>query len=104
MRPVAIGEVLLRLLGRLCSKAPAPKCAPCFDLTQFGVGIRVGVEIVAHQTKALIEEPNTECMVQIDANNAFNRIDRSATLAALRKHFPEVYNYLLPRMDAQRPS
>lgn len=95
VRPVAIGEVLLRLLGKLCVRRLAPKCTEFFDKIQFGVGIRGGVEIVLHQTRALANDSSAKCLLQIDATNAFNQIDRTAMLNSLEANFPEIYNYVV---------
>ena len=95
VRPVAIGEALLRLLGKLCVKKLSPRCALFFDKVQFGVGVKGGVEIVMHQTRVLADDPSINCLLQIDATNAFNQVDRCAMLEQLEANFPEIYNYVL---------
>ncbi|CAI5477839.1 unnamed protein product [Closterium sp. Yama58-4] len=77
VRPVAIGEVLPRILSRAICIVLRPKMmshfAPC---NQFGFGSRSGVEVLAHAFRSAISTHPSWCALQIDVANAFNSFHR----------------------------
>ena len=46
---------------------------------QLCVGAESGVEANIHSMREIFEEEETEGVIQVDANNAFNTINRSIT-------------------------
>ncbi len=103
VRPIAIGEPLLRLIGRIAMKALTRQCPRFFEGIQFGVGLRGGTEIVCHRVRELIHSPGIECVVQLDARNAFNLISRSQVLEHTKAKFPELFNYVSSVYGAESP-
>ncbi|CAI5482229.1 unnamed protein product [Closterium sp. Yama58-4] len=86
VRPVAIGEVLPRILSRAICIVLRPKMmshfAPC---NQFGVGSRSGVEVLAHAFRSAISTHPSWCALQIDVANAFNSFHRREMFEGLRQ-------------------
>ncbi|CAI7829055.1 unnamed protein product [Closterium sp. NIES-54] len=85
VRPVAIGEVLPRILARALCILLRPDMeshfAPC---NQLGVGTRSGVEILAHAFRFALAIHPSWCALQIDVANAFNSFHRHAMFDNLR--------------------
>ena len=92
-RPVAVGETLRRLAAKvlLCSYKNTLReyLEPC----QVGVGTRGGCEAVVHTCRQWIarnKQDNRKILVKVDISNAFNCVDRSAVLQAVRRVAPEL--------------
>ncbi|CAI7783286.1 unnamed protein product [Closterium sp. NIES-54] len=85
VRPVAIGEVLPRILARALCILLRPDMeshfAPC---NQLGVGTRSGVEILAHAFRFALAIHPSWYALQIDVANAFNSFHRHAMFDNLR--------------------
>ena len=86
MRPIALGEVDLRALGRYvttsATAAPAEVLAP----QQVCVGVPGGMHAFIHGMRLLLEQRGDFVVVKIDLRNAFNSISRSAMLRRLARH------------------
>ena len=63
---------------------------------QLGVGVPGAAEAVVHHTrqwKQAVEAGSDESVLLLDFTNAFNSIDRSSMLQAIRDMCPDFYNY-----------
>jgi hypothetical protein len=101
VRPIAMGEVLRKLVGKVICKQLAPDfrahfCPDTLEegetsaLHQVGVAVRGGADRMVHSTRAHLEcHPDWAC-VSIDCTNAFNALSRAAMMAAVRAHFPQL--------------
>jgi hypothetical protein len=85
IRPIAVGEVLVRLAG-LCAMAACPGAGPALAPLQLGVGVKGGSQIVGHSLRSGIEADPGSITVQLDFRNAFNSVHREAMLAAIAEH------------------
>ncbi len=102
VRPIAIGEVLRRLVGKCLCKAVAPLLPQKFlPLHQVGVGIPHGLDAAIASVSHKLEEGSkpssssceTEamCCVKVDMRNAFNEVERKSFLERCATMFPTVY-------------
>jgi hypothetical protein len=92
-RPIACGDTLRRLFGRLFCAARKQRIGNVFEpLGQLGVGARGGSERVALMAQVVHEVGGV--LLAIDGTNAFNALSRSAVLQAVATHFPELYAYV----------
>ena len=97
VRPIAVGEVWLRLLGRIVAKKKAHVGQDLAPL-QYGVGFKGGAEVIIHACgmfakwvraradgfSAADEDPDDPlCMVAVDLTNAFNSIRRGTRLSTI---------------------
>ena len=92
VRPVAVGEVLRRLVSKcFCSKFKG-RCEKTFlEVGQVGVGIKGGAEAAVTAVRNALERGDKNLgVLKVDLENAFNSIDRKAVLEAVREFFPEV--------------
>ena len=93
VRPIAVGEVLRRLVGKLlCQHAREAARAQLAPL-QVGVGVPSGAEAAVHVTRHWLHtnsgSENT-VLLKLDLRNAFNSVSRQAVLREVRSRFPEL--------------
>ena len=98
VRPVAVGETLRRLVGKvLLSTGPARAQVASLTPLQVGVGVRSAAEAVAMGTQALVDHLGSSsnwCILKVDMTNAFNTVDRTALLRSCLHYTPALYNFL----------
>lgn len=96
-RPIVIGEIVPRILGRIVAKSLAPQAAEFLSPLQWGVGISGGAEIVAHLVSLYYKGAHTPGVTDgiqlIDFTNAFNTVHRSSIERALQQRFPSLLRY-----------
>ena len=97
VRPIAVGELMRRLVSRAFCLLPALKkrTQACFlELHQLGVGIRGGAEAAVQCVKMRLQlaGKNKErvAVLKLDFENAYNTISRQVILEELKADFPEV--------------
>lgn len=89
LRPIAMGEILYRFLGRSVARHVATAVGETLCPLQVGVGMPGGVEIIAHAAtmvyESMIKQKHDEpdlvfgdrtAILTLDGTNAFNRIGR----------------------------
>ena len=84
VRPIAIGEVLLKLTSAYVLETLRDEISAIFRPTQLGVGTPAGCERIIHEIRAELTQTSVLCT--IDFRNAFNMPYRSAMKRALEKH------------------
>ena len=89
LRPIAVGNLLRRLVAKCFSVALADKAASLFSPNQLGVGVRAGAEAIPQAVKKAIDDDPSRWVLQSDLINAFNTVERTAMLEATQTHFPE---------------
>ena len=98
VRPVAIGEVLRRLVGKvLLALTEVRDQVSALAPVQVGVCVPAAAESVGMGVQAvvrrLVQNGSWACL-QLDFSNAFNCLDRTAMLRAAAHTAPSVLNYL----------
>jgi hypothetical protein len=96
LRPIVIGNVLLRLIGSAAVAKLSPDIATYFlkpKAIQFGVGVPAGCEIMAAAINAHLELHQDHVDISCDARNAFNSWCRSRLWEPLREKFPSLYAF-----------
>ena len=92
-RPIAAGESLRRIIGKVLCARVKGKAEAFFAPLQFGVACSHGTERVVHRARRFWEacgDHHDACMVKWDFRNAFNSIARSAILPLVEREFPEL--------------
>jgi hypothetical protein len=87
VRPIAIGDVWLRLASR-CAMAACPDIGPGLAPLQLGVGTRGGPQVLAQALKAGMEADPDCVTVKVDVRNAFNSVRRERVLSAVAELAP----------------
>jgi hypothetical protein len=90
IRPIAVGHILLRMLGSMALKSKAAEIQKFFMPIQFGVGVRSGCELMINAISAHLSIHPNHILVSCDSKNAFNSFDRSKIWGPLRTHFPSL--------------
>ena len=89
-RPIAVGEVLRRLVSKSLAILVRSPTISLLSPLQLGVSVRGGCEAIVHATSHLMSSlPNKQrWSMQLDFINAFNNINREAMYAEVRHHLP----------------
>ena len=91
IRPIAIGEVFRRLVGKCLCAAVKEQAQQYFQPRQVGVATPLGVDAAIHAVTAWMQQAGPgQAFLKIDFANAFNCIDRGRALEAVRARFPEL--------------
>ncbi|XP_066925323.1 uncharacterized protein [Clytia hemisphaerica] len=90
VRPIAIGEVLRRLVGKSVVAALKPNILKCVGDLQLCGGQKSGCEAAVHAMRTLFEEENCDGILLVDADNAFNRINRRVMIHNIQIVCPEI--------------
>ena len=61
---------------------------------QMCTGIRSGIEAAVHMNEKAWNEEETEAVLLVDANNAFNRLNRKVALHYIKEICPPIYTFL----------
>jgi hypothetical protein len=98
IRPIAVGEVLRRLISKCCVKKCSPFASSYLAPLQVGVGVCDGAEALLHTFNRFIRDP-TRCnddtvLALVDFTNAFNRVDRNSMMAQVLDRFPRVAGWV----------
>lgn len=87
IRPIVVGTIWKRLVSKVASSIVGKEMSVYFSDFQFGVGVPCGGEAILHSFNRILDEKcnlNSMSMLLVDFQNAFNLVDKSATLSAVR--------------------
>ena len=70
LRPIGIGEVLRRIVGKAVTYVLRPEMRDAAGGLQLCIGHEGGVEAGIHSMRQIYEEEETQGIIQVDANNA----------------------------------
>jgi hypothetical protein len=97
IRPIAVDDSWIRVISRLASAKMATLVAGKLVPYQYAIGIPRGTETIAHVTqtfaKGVQREGSTQCIQQLDMENAFGSISRLAIYDAINRDFPALLPY-----------
>ena len=93
IRPIGIGEALRRIMGKAVMSILKSDIQLACGSLQTCTGIRSGIEAAIHATNAAWNLEGTECLLQVDADNAFNRLNRKVALHNIREICPPLENF-----------
>ena len=95
VRPIGIGEVLRRIVGKAVMQVLKQEIVTCTAPIQVCAGIPGGVEAAVHATRRIFEDHTTEAIILVDAENAFNSLNRSAALSNIKIGCPALATYII---------
>ena len=102
VRPVGVGEVLRRLVGKLLIGVIKDDITTAAGPLQTCTGIKAGIEAAIHAMRTIFQDEETEAVLLVDAENAFNNLNRKAALNNIKELCPTFHRYLLNTY--QRPA
>ena len=77
---MGIGEVLRRIIGKAITRVLKTDMVKATAPIQVCAGLSGGVEAAVHGLRKIFEDEDTEAIILVDADNAFNRLNRAAAL------------------------
>ena len=99
-RPVALGELLLKLPMAVAFDVSKDACQKFMESRiqiattsahpsclhkQFGVGASAGADLMVQHSAVLLKQAPHRANIQLDVSNAFGEVDRAFTLDAIRE-------------------
>ena len=101
LRPVAVGEVLRRLVSKtLMAQGAMRRAMEDMEPLQCGMGLRGACELIGQATSAVVRELHGPAYVddwavlQVDLTNAFNQVSRQHMLQAFVQRCPEATHWM----------
>ena len=90
VRPIGIGEVLRRILGKAILSVIRPEIMEAAGSLQLCAGQDGGIEAAIHAMGTVFDDPSTECLLLADASNAFNCLNREVCLRNVQHACPSL--------------
>ena len=94
IRPIGIGEVLRRIMGKAVMSILRPDVLKSTGYQQMCAGQEAGCEVAIHAVRDLYDLDSTHGFIQIDASNAFNSINRNVLLHNIKIICPQIATYV----------
>ena len=98
VRPVAVGDCVLRAVTRKVAAADAETFASILAPQQLGVGIKGGISILIHGIRLMMEQRGDFVVVKLDMKNGFNAVRRSTLLRRMAEQ--RQLGHLMPFLHA----
>ena len=95
IRPIGIGETLRRIVGKAVTSVLKNDITNVAGDLQVCSGQPGGTEAAVHAMKAIYDDVDTECILLVDAENAFNAMNRQLALRNMQSICPELSKYLI---------
>ena len=90
LRPIGIGESYRRIIGKTIVAYLKGPILRATGATQLCAGQEAGCEAAIHAMLQLFESDETDALLLVDADNAFNRLNRNAVLHNIHFLCPEL--------------
>ena len=94
VRPIGIGETLRRIVGKSVTKVVRSDVQLAGGCLQTCTGVEAGIESSIHAMLRLFQSEDCEAVILVDADNAFNRLNRKATLHNVARICPPLSCFL----------
>ena len=94
VRPIGIGEILRRIVGKVVVNNIKNDIISAAGPLQTCAGLKSGIEASIHAMRKIYEKDDTEAMMLVDAENAFNNLNREAALHNIKEICPFFHRYL----------
>ena len=95
VRPIGVGEVLRRIIGKCVMKVTKPDVIDASGSLQVCAGHKSGSEAAIHAMRDIFHADETDALLLIDASNAFNALNRTAALHNIRVLCPTIAAYAI---------
>lgn len=94
VRPIGIGEILNRIIGKCVMQVTQAGVKRAAGNLQVCAGHQAGGEAAIHAMREIFEDPDIEAILLVDAKNAFNNINRDAMLHNISMKCPILSKYV----------
>ena len=89
LRPIAVGNLTRRLTSKLIAKTVNHRMETLLAPHQLGVGVRGGCEAAVHSIREATALHPGKWVLQLDLENAFNRVSRTHVLSEVATLLPD---------------
>ena len=80
VRPIGVGEVFRRIVGKTISWALNEDIQEAGGPLQVATGLKAGGEAAIHAMKDIFDAESSDAIILVDAENAFNKLNRRVAL------------------------
>ena len=94
VRPVGVGETLRRIIGKCITQTLSHDIQIAGGTLQTCTGVEAGIEAAIHAVQKFFNEEGCEAVLLVDADNAFNRLNRKVALHNIQRTCPPLFKYL----------
>ena len=94
VRPVGIGEVLRRLIGKSVTRILKEDIQKASGTLQTCSGLESGIDAAVHAMKMVFDQDWCEAVLLVDAENAFTKLNRKVALSNTKSLCPPFFRYL----------
>jgi hypothetical protein len=94
VRPIGIGECLRRIMGRSVAKVLGGDVQSAGGTLQTCTGVEAGIEASIHAMARIFDDDKCEAVILVDAENAFNRLNRKTSLQNIQHLCPPLFQFL----------
>ena len=94
IRPIGIGEVLRRIMAKAVSRILRRDIQNTTGTIQTCTGVDSGIESTIHAMAKAYSDDTTEALLLVDAENAFNNLNRKTALENVKSLCPSFYTFL----------
>lgn len=94
LRPIGVGEVLRRILGKSIASILKDELRSSIGPLQVCAGQEGGCEAAVHAIRRIFEQDDTEAVMLVDAENAFNKVNREVFLHNIKVICPSISTYV----------
>lgn len=94
VRPIGVGEVVRRVMGRAILAVLKDDIMRAVGPLQLCAGQEAGCEAAIHAIHQIFDDPSTDAVLQVDATNAFNSLNRETALRNIQVSCPAIATIL----------
>ena len=95
IRPIGIGEILRRIVGKTLSWSLGENIQKAAGPLQVSAGLKGGSEAAIHAMKMVFDMEGTDGVILVDAENAFNKLNRMVALHNIQYLCPALATVLI---------
>ena len=95
IRPIGIGETLRRIMGKAVTSLLRNDIQIATGCLQTCSGLESGIEAAIHAMRASYENESCDAMLFVDAENAFNKLNRNVALHNVGGVCPPFHKFLM---------
>ena len=94
VRPIGVGEILRRIVGKVIVGCIRDDIIQAAGPLQTCAGLKSGIEASIHAMRKIFEREETEALLLVDAENAFNNLNRKTAIHNIRELCPPFFRFL----------
>ena len=95
VRPIGVSEVMRRIVGKTISWSLSTEIQTAAGPLQVSAGLKAGAEAAIHSMRETFELEATDAVILVDAENAFNRLNRFVALHNMQFICPPLATVLI---------